>query len=115
MTGAGTLSLGKHHTDTYYKHCAGPYEAGKDTAKAGLEPNDAPCYRFGDRHTGLAAPNQVTGCAVYLDAIGDLDYDGTPYRADWPNSVQPDRYPSSFLQQQPTTVGGSQYPARSSS
>ena len=48
VTGAGTLSLGKHHTDTYYKHCAGPYEAGKDTAKAGLEPNDAPCYRFGD-------------------------------------------------------------------
>ena len=111
VTGAATLSLGKHHTDTYYKHCAGPYEVGKDTPKAGLEPNDAPCYRFGDRHTGLAAPNQVTGCAVYLDAIGDLDYDGTPYRADWPNSVTPDRYPSSFLQQQPTTVGGNQYPA----
>lgn len=109
VSGAGTIAVGAHRTDTYYKHCAGPYEAGKDTA--GLEPNDAPCYRFGDTHGGLAPPNQVTGCAVYLDAIGDLDYDGTPYRADWPDSVQPNRYPSSFLQQQPTTVGGNQYPA----
>jgi hypothetical protein len=59
--------------------CAGPYETGKDT-KA-LEPNDAPCYRFGGTHGGTTAPNLVTGCAVYFDAIGDLDYDGTPYRA----------------------------------
>lgn len=109
VSGAGTIAVGAHRTDTYYKHCSSPYEVGKDTAA--LEPNDAPCYRFGDTHGGLAAPNQVTGCAVYLNAIGDLDYDGTPYRADWPNSVQPDRYPSSFLQQQPTTVGGNQYPA----
>jgi hypothetical protein len=109
VTGAGTIAVGAHRTDTYYKHCAGPYEAGKDTK--GLEPNDAPCYRFGDTHGGLAAPNQVTGCAVFLNAIGDLDYDGTPYRADWPDSVHPGRYPSPFRQQQPTTVGGKHYPA----
>ncbi len=109
VTGKATIALAKHVTDTYYKHCSGPYEVGKDTAK--LEPNDAPCYKSGDTHGGLAAPNLVTGCPVFLNAIGDLDYDGTSYRADWPNSVRPDRYPSTFLQRQPTTVGGHQYPA----
>jgi hypothetical protein len=111
VSGKATISLAKHVTDTYYNHCIGPYEPARDTAKAGLEPNDAPCYKFGDRHGGLAAPNLVTGCPVFFNAIGDLDYDGTSYRADWPTSVQPNRYPSSFLQQQPTTVGGHQYPA----
>ena len=111
VTGKSTISLAKHVTDTYYNHCHGPYEPARDTAKAGLEPNDAPCYKFGDTHGGLAAPNLVTGCPVFFNAIGDLDYDGTSYRADWPNSVQPDRFPSTFLQQQPTTVGGRHYPA----
>jgi hypothetical protein len=106
-----TISLAKHVTDTYYNHCIGPYEPARDTAKAGLEPNDAPCFKFGDTHGGLAAPNLVTGCPVFFNAIGDLDYDGTPYYPDWPNSVQPDRYPSSFRQQQPTTAGGAHYPA----
>jgi hypothetical protein len=111
VTGAATLALGNHLTDTYYQHCLGPYEVQRDTAKAGLEPNDAPCYKFGDTHGGLAAPNLVTGCAVFFNAIGDLDYDGSPYYPDWPNSVQPNRFPSTFLQQQPTTNGGARYPA----
>jgi hypothetical protein len=111
VSGAATVALGNHHTDTYYQHCSGPYEPVKDTPKAGLEPNDAPCYRFGDTHGGLAAPNLVTGCIVFINAIGDLDYDGTPYYADWPNSVKPNRFPSTFLQQQPTTGGGARYPA----
>ena len=55
------------------------------------------------RTAGTAAPNLVTGCDVFFDAIGDLDYDGTPYYPDWPDSVTPDRFPSTFLQQQPTT------------
>ena len=111
VTGKATTQLSNKRNDTYFKHCSGPYEPAKDTAKAGLEPNDAPCYRFGDTHGGAAPPNLVTGCDVFFNAIGDLDYDGTPYRADWPDSVQPDRYPSPFLQQQPTTVGGNHYPA----
>ena len=57
-----------------------------------------------------AAPNLVTGCDVFFDAIGDLDYDGTSYRADWPNSTTAGPFPTPFLQQQPTTVGGSGYP-----
>ena len=88
----------------YYKHCAGPYEAAKDT-NATFEPNDAPCYKFGDTHGGRAQPNQVTGCDVFFQAIGDLDFDGSPYWPDWPNSTTPGSFPSPFLQQTPTSGG----------
>jgi hypothetical protein len=53
----------------------------------------------------------VTGCDVFFNAIGDLNYDGTPYRPDWPNSLVAKTFPSPFLQQQPTTVGGAPYPS----
>ena len=43
---------------------------------------------------------------MFFNAVGDLDYDGTSYRADWPTSVRPNRYPSTFLQQAPTSGGG---------
>ena len=90
--------------DTYYNNCIGPYETSAEDPA--LEPNDAPCYPFGDTHGGTAAPNLVTGCDVFDNAIGDLDYDGTPYYPDWPNSVRPDKYPSTFQQLQPVTAGG---------
>ena len=95
--------------DTFYKRCHGPYETGKDSGKV-FEANDAPCYRAGDTHGGTVPPNLVTGCAVFLGAIGDLDYDGSPYRADWPRSTTAGRFPSPFLQRQPTTKGGRGYP-----
>jgi hypothetical protein len=91
--------------DTYYKQCHGPYEVGKDSGKV-FEPNDAPCYRFGDTHGGKVPPNPVTGCDVFFNAIGDLDYDGSPYRADWLSSTTAGPFPSPFLQRQPTTTGG---------
>ena len=94
--------------DTYYTNCSGPYETSAENPA--LEPDDSPCYKFGDTHGGTAAPNLVTGCDVFTDAIGDLDYDGTPYYPDWPNSIVPDRYPSTFLQLQPTTGYGQRYP-----
>jgi hypothetical protein len=94
--------------DTYYTNCVGPYD--RSTENSALEPDDAPCYPFGDTHGGTAAPNLVTGCDVFTDAIGDLDYDGTPYYPDWPNSVTPDRFPSTFLQDQPVTRSGAGYP-----
>ena len=63
------------------------------------------------RHArGTAAPNLVTGCDVFFGAVGDLDWDGTSYYPDWPDSVVPDRFPSTFLQLQPTTNGGHRYP-----
>jgi hypothetical protein len=94
--------------DTYYTNCEGPYETSSENSA--LEPDDAPCYPFGDTHGGTAPPNLVTGCDVFTDAIGDLDYDGTPYYPDWPNSVFPDRFPSTFLQFQPFTGFGQRYP-----
>jgi hypothetical protein len=95
--------------DPYYKRCHGPYEAAADT-NATFEPNDAPCYPKGDTHNGTAAPNEVTGCPVFYNAIGDLDYDGNSYWRDWPNTLSANRFPSPFLQQQPTTVSGAGYP-----
>jgi hypothetical protein len=107
VKGKGTTKIGRV-TDTFFKHCVGPYEPARDKANS-VEPNDSPCFRSGDTHGGLAAPNLVTGCDVFNAAIGDLDYDGTPYYPDWPSSTTPGPFPSPFLQQQPTTVGGHRY------
>lgn len=95
--------------DPFFKDCHGPYESTADKGSP-FEPDDSPCYPKGDTHKGTAAPDEVTGCPVFDDAIGDLDYDGTDYRADWPNSLLTGPYPTPFLQRQPTTVGGSGYP-----
>ena len=108
VTGKSTTPLGSIN-DVYFNQCHGPYETAKDTANR-FEPDDSPCYRAGDTHGGTAPPNLVTGCDVFFDAIGDLDYDGSSYRADWPNSTSPGPFPTPFLQQQPTTVGGAGYP-----
>jgi hypothetical protein len=94
--------------DRYALRCHGPYETGRDTGKV-YEPNDAPCYAFGDTHGGAAAPDQVTGCLVEFYSIGDLDYDGTSYWPDWPDSVTANRFPAATLQIQPTG-GGAAYP-----
>ena len=107
VSGPGTFTLGSFK-DTFFKHCAGPYETAPDSGKS-FEPNDSPCYPKGDTHGGTAAPNVVTGCDVFFGAIGDLEYDGSPYWADWPHAVSPGPFPSSFLQQQPTS-GGHTYP-----
>jgi hypothetical protein len=90
-------------TDTFFTNCSGPYEVGAE--HPGLEGNDSPCYRKGDTHGGTAAPNEVTGCDVFFGAIGDLDYDGTPYYPDWPTSTTPGRFPAAFEQAQPSSAG----------
>jgi hypothetical protein len=105
VSGKHTITDGKF-TDTFFSHCTGPYDKAKDR---GNEPDDSPCYRKGDTHGGVAAPNLVTGCPVFFDAIGDLDYDGQPYYPDWPNSLAARVFPSPFLQQQPLG-GGARYP-----
>jgi hypothetical protein len=102
--------------DPFSLTCNGPYEAVADSGSTNPEPpgGDAFCYPAGDTHTALnqfgitSDPNLITGCLDFL-AGGDLDFDGTPYRTDWPDSTKPDRFPSTFLQDQPTT-GGSTYP-----
>lgn len=93
-------------TDTYWNKCFGPYESTTHPDGAGNpEPADAPCYPAGDTHGGATDPNLVTGCINFFLANGDLDFDGTPYWPDWPDSTSPDSWPSTFRQQQPKTHG----------
>jgi hypothetical protein len=94
--------------DPVWLTCNGPYES---TADAGPNPEpfggDAPCYPFGDTHSAFASdPNQVTGCDD-INAGGDLDFDGTSYWPDWPDSTTPDSFPSTFLVDQPSSNGHS--------
>ncbi len=93
-------------TDTYWNKCRGPYEnsTGPDRAHT-PEPADAPCYPAGDIHGGTSDPNLVTGCVNFFLANGDLDFDGTSYWPDWPDSTTPDSWPSTFRQLQPRTGG----------
>jgi hypothetical protein len=100
---ASSFTIGTF-TDKYYLNCHGPYEAVADKGTS-VEPDDSPCYRAGDTHGGTVAPNVMTGCLVFDDAVGDLDFDGSPYWPDWPDSTSPDRFPSAFQQQQPTSDG----------
>jgi len=93
--------------DVFWNKCGGPYE--KETAKEGPETGDAFCYPAGDTHFGTTAPNIVTGCEDNWYQNGDLDFDGTSYWPDWPNSNTPDSFPSSFLQSPPRTVGNTTY------
>jgi hypothetical protein len=108
---SGTINLTGAFKDTSGVFCNGAYEnAGPpDTGGTSTEPTDALCYPKGDTHGGVSPPNQVTGCLDDFTQNGDLDFDGTPYYADWPNSLNPGRFPSPFLQLQPTT-GGHRYP-----
>ncbi|HEX9036821.1 MAG TPA: hypothetical protein VF808_07500 [Ktedonobacterales bacterium] len=96
-------------TDTTWLTCNGPYEANPDGLVNPNNPEfaDGFCYPAGDTHGGFADPNVVTGCLDF--SPGDLDYDGTPYYPDWPNSVSPTTFPSTFLQSQPTS-NGARYP-----
>jgi hypothetical protein len=103
VTGPATFTSGSF-SDTYYKHCAGPYEAAEDGG-ASFEPNDSPCFRAGDTHGGTVPPNLVTGCDVFFGAIGDLDYDGSDYWPDWPRSLTAGPFATPFLQQQPASAG----------
>jgi hypothetical protein len=110
VTSPATNFLSSTVTDTYWKHCVGAYEntTAPDGGKS-PETSDAPCYPQGDTHNGLAPPNIVTGCEQFYTQNGDLDFDGTPYWADWPDSTKPDTFPSTFLESAPTTVGGANY------
>jgi hypothetical protein len=102
VTGPQQLTI-ETFTDTFWTNCHGRYEAGAEDPN--LEPDDSPCYPAGDTHGGTVPPNLVTGCDVFFNAIGDLDYDGSSYRADWPTSTSAGRFPGSFAQAQPTSLG----------
>jgi hypothetical protein len=102
------FSLGTF-SDTVWQNCVGPYEnpAFPDGLPGNAEISDSPCWPDGFTHGGVAAPNEVAGCLEEFAQNGDLDYDGTSYRADWPNSLRPGPFPSPFLQKEPMTRGHS--------
>jgi len=95
----------------FWQDCKGAYEnAGPpDGGQPSQELTDAPCYPNGFTHGGTTPPDQVTGCADFFTQNGDLDFDGTDYWPDFPNSLKPGPFPSPILQQQPTTLAGARY------
>jgi hypothetical protein len=89
--------------DKSWNFCSGPYEnAGPPDGSPGSgEGNDAPCFYAGDTHGQLgAAPDEVTGCTG-----ADLDYDGTSYWRNWPDSLTPGMFPSPLTISAPSTNG----------
>ena len=114
ISGSGVFTL-NGSKDPYALRCSGPYESaapGGDGNAGRPEKNDSPCFAAGDTHSGLVkswAPDEVTGCIDTFAQNGDLDFDGTPYWPDWPDSTIPDNHPSPFLESAPTTNGGSAY------
>jgi len=100
------ISINPGFTDVTWNKCHGPYENAAPSGAEQAEPGDALCYPRGDTHFGHAPPNIVTGCLADLFAFGDLDFDGTPYWADWPNSTVANQFPATF-RQAPTTRGAS--------
>jgi hypothetical protein len=101
------------YSDPMFDVCNGPYHS-----LAG-EPQylDSPCYEKGDTHSVLPTPSQpdtATGCLDFPGingdtTIGDLDFAGPSYYADWPTSTWARQFPGAFVEPLPTTDGGSQY------
>jgi hypothetical protein len=107
LAGPTTIPINSSYSDPTWSQCAGPYESTTTSDASNAEGNDAPCFPAGDTHGPLnAAPDLVTGCTTGAD----LDYDGTAYWRDWPNSVFPGKYPSPMLISPPSTVRGAPYP-----
>lgn len=112
-TGLGdpaSLALSSTVSDTYYSTCTGPYETATPNligdGGSSPESSDALCYPYGDTHGALdSAPNEVSGCLEDFTQNGDLDFDGSPYWPDWPTGTTPNKFPSTFQQQAPTSQG----------
>jgi hypothetical protein len=98
-----------------YNECLGPYENAAPPDSTTDELGDAVCYYQGDTHPGFdgpgtsTEPDEYTACQDNEFQNGDLDFDGTPYWKEWPTGLTPTIYPSSFLDQFPST-NGRQYP-----
>src|SRR5579871_2553730 len=94
-----------------YNNCHGTYE--KAGGSEGAELGDALCYPKGDTHPGYGGPGTHTApvlishCQDNLYHNGDIDFDGSPYWSEWPTSAHTSTYPSSFVEQRPTTNGKS--------
>jgi hypothetical protein len=102
-------------TGGLYNECEGPYENAGPPDSGTAELGDALCYYKGDTHPGYdgpgtsTAPDEATGCQDNLFQNGDLDFDGQPYYPDWPTGTRTTKWPSTFVEQFPTTNGHQQY------
>jgi hypothetical protein len=106
LSGPASIPVGSYD-DPSWQDCAGPYEntAPPDGTQSNAETSDFPCFPAGDTHGPLdTAPDLVTGCLA-----ADLDYDGTSYWTDWPDSVTPGMFPSAMTIQPPLTGRGTRY------
>lgn len=106
LTGPTSIPVGSYN-DPAWQNCVGPYEntAPPDGTATSAETSDFPCFPAGDTHGPLnTAPDLATGCTA-----ADLDYDGTSYWTDWPDSVTPDMFPSAMTIQPPVTGRGTRY------
>jgi hypothetical protein len=85
-----------------------------DAASGGLcEYADGFCFQQGTRTVVIngvpaTASARTNECFNNRYQNGDLDFDGQPYLADWPNGSP--NYPTSFEYAGPFTVGGHTYP-----
>ena len=110
LSGEITNPFDPNDTGGTYTTCSGAYEGTSPTE--GAETSDAICYPANDPHTGwdgagtTAAGAPIANCQDNYYQNGDLDFDGTPYRTEWPTGASPTRlYPSSFVESLPTTNG----------
>jgi hypothetical protein len=103
LSDPATVTFSGGVTDTYWNRCHGPYETSSDVGTP--EAGDAYCFPAGDTHGALnTAPDTVTGCLDDVSQNGDLDFDGSPYWADWPTgTAATEKFPGSFVQSLPTT------------
>jgi hypothetical protein len=98
-----------------YNECSGPYENAGPPDSTTPETGEAQCYLAGDTHPGFDGPGSstppdlTTGCQDDVFQNGDLDFDGSPYWTEWPTGTHPTIYPSTFVEQFPTSAGR-QYP-----
>jgi hypothetical protein len=101
--------------DPFFLTCNGPYENASDSTTDEGFGGDGFCYPAGDTHSTLYPPGSYLGGSVppntmnfCLDELtgGDLDFDGTPYWADWPTGTSATATnPGSFVQSAPSSTG----------
>jgi hypothetical protein len=110
LTGSVTNPFDPNDTGGTYTTCAGAYEGSSPTE--GAETSDELCYPANDQHTGYDGPSttatgaSIAACQDNYAQNGDLDFDGTPYRTEWPTGpTATSRYPSSFIESLPTSMG----------
>jgi hypothetical protein len=83
------------------------------TSRTHCEFTDGVCFRKGARtviinNKPTTQFEEVSGCLDNRFQNGDLDYDGTSYRADWPNGSK--NFPTSFFYLGPFNAAGKPYP-----